>query len=37
MKANLVRLQNGQVKVRESPKAEEWEVIWYNYSKRESA
>ena len=37
LKANLVRLQKGQIKVRDPPNDQEWEVIWYNYSKRESA
>ena len=36
LKANLVRLQKGQVKVRDPPNDQEWEVIWYNYGKRES-
>ncbi|MFC1713562.1 hypothetical protein ACFL6S_07840 [Candidatus Poribacteria bacterium] len=36
LKANLVRLQKGQIKVRDPPNDQEWEVIWYNYSKRES-
>jgi hypothetical protein len=37
LKANLVRLQKGQIKVRDPPNEQEWEVIWYNYTKRESA
>ena len=36
LKANLVRLQKGQIKVRDPPNDQEWEVIWYQYSKRES-
>ena len=36
LKANLVRLQKGQIKVRDPPNDQEWEVIWYNYGKRES-
>jgi len=35
LKANLVRLQKGQIKVRDPPSEQEWEVIWYNYSVRE--
>jgi hypothetical protein len=37
LKANLVKLQKGQIKVRDPPAEEEWEVIWYHYGKRESA
>ena len=37
LKANLVRLQKGQIKVRDPPNDQEWEVIWYSYGKRESA
>lgn len=36
LKANLVRLQKGQIKVRDPPNDQEWEVIWYNYSVRKS-
>ncbi len=36
LKANLVRLQKGQIKVRDPPSEEEWGVIWYSYGKRES-
>ena len=36
LKANLVRLQKGQIKVRDPPGAEEWSVIWYRYTQRES-
>ena len=36
LKANLVRLQKGQMKVRDPPKEEEWDVVWWHYSKRES-
>jgi len=34
LKANLVRLQNGQIKVRDPPNGQEWDAIWYHYSKR---
>ena len=37
LKANLVRLQKGQIKVRDPPNDQEWEFIWYHYTKRESA
>ena len=36
LKANLVRLQKGQVKVRDPPSPEEWNVVWWHYGKRES-
>ena len=36
LKANLVRLQKGQVKVRDPPNDQEWEVIWYHFTQRES-
>ena len=36
LKANLVRLQKGQIKVRDPPTPEEWNVVWWHYSKRES-
>ncbi|MFC1717524.1 hypothetical protein ACFL6S_27940 [Candidatus Poribacteria bacterium] len=36
LKANLVRLQKGQIKVRDPPSAEEWSIIWYRYTQRES-
>ena len=32
----MVRLQKGQIKVRDPPDAEEWNVIWYRYTQRES-
>jgi hypothetical protein len=32
LKANLVRLQKGQIKVRDPPSEEEWEVIWYKFT-----
>ncbi len=35
LKANLVRLQKGQIKVREPPEEQEWNLIWWHYSKRE--
>ena len=37
IKANLVRLQKGQIKVRDPPGEQEWEVILWHYGKRESA
>jgi len=37
LKANLVRLQKGRIRVRDPPNDHEWEVIWYHYTKRESA
>ena len=37
LKANLVRLQKGQIKVRDPPKPEEWDVVWWHYGKREFA
>ena len=37
LKANLVRLQKGQIKVRDPPIPEEWDVVWWHYGKRESA
>ena len=36
LKANLVRLQKGQIKVRDPPLPEEWEVVWWHYTQRES-
>jgi len=36
LKANLVRLQKGQIKVRDPPGEQEWEVIWNHFSQRES-
>ncbi|MFC1714620.1 hypothetical protein ACFL6S_13215 [Candidatus Poribacteria bacterium] len=36
LKANLVRLQKGQIKIRDPPSDEEWEVIWWWYEKRKS-
>ena len=36
LKASLVRLQEGQIKVRDPPDDQEWEVIWYHYTQRES-
>ncbi len=36
LKANLVRLQKGQIKVRDPPNDQEWEVIWYHFSQRRS-
>jgi len=33
-KANLIRLQKGQIKVRDPPNGQEWEVIWWHYTKR---
>ena len=36
LKANLVRLQKGQIKVRDPPSEEEWEVVWNHFSQRES-
>ena len=35
LKANLVRLQKGQIKVKEPPSDEEWEVVWWWYGKRQ--
>ena len=35
LKANLVRLQKGQIKVRDPPTEEEWEVVWWHYTRRE--
>ena len=32
LKANLVRLQKGQIKVRDPPDEQEWEVIWWHYN-----
>ena len=37
LKANFVRLQKGQIKVRDPPQEQEWDVIWWHYGKRESA
>jgi len=37
LKANLVRLQKGQIKVRDPPSTEEWDIIWYQYMQREQA
>ena len=34
LKANLVRLQKGQIKVRDPPSPEEWEVVWWHYTRR---
>ena len=36
LKANLVRLQKGQIKVRDPPKKEEWDVVWWHYVSRSS-
>ena len=35
LKANLVRLQKGQIKVMEPPSPEEWDVVWWWYGSRE--
>ena len=37
LKANLVRLQKGQINVRDPPNDQEWEVLWWHYVRRESA
>jgi len=37
LKAHLVRLQKGQIKVRDPPSQQEWAVIWYHYSRVESS
>ena len=37
LKANLVRLQKGQIKVRDPPEEQEWEVVWWHYSRVESS
>ena len=37
LKANLVRLQKGQIKVKEPPLEEEWDVLWWYYTKRHLA
>jgi hypothetical protein len=34
LKANLVKLQKGQIKVSNPPSDEEWEVLWWYYSRR---
>ena len=34
LKANLVRLQKGQIKVQNPPSEDEWEVVWYNFTQR---
>ena len=34
LKANLVRLQKGQIRIRDPPTAEEWEVVWWHYTRR---
>lgn len=34
LKANLVKLQKGQLKVSNPPSEEEWEVVWWNFSRR---
>ena len=36
LKANLVRLQKGQIKVRDPPSDEEWDVVWWWYGKRDN-
>ena len=36
LKAHLTRIQKGQVKIRDPPAEEEWEVIWWHYQQRES-
>ena len=36
LKANLVRLQKGQIKVRDPPSDEEWAVVWWWFGKRKS-
>jgi len=36
LKASFVRLQKGQIKVRDPPREQEWDVIWWHYGKRES-
>jgi Tfp pilus assembly protein PilP len=35
LKANLVRLQKGQIRVRDPPSDQEWEVVWYYFSQRD--
>jgi len=37
LKANLVRLQKGQIKMREPPSAEEWDVVWYYFTQRNAS
>ena len=36
LKANLVRLQKGQIKVRDPPSDEEWEAVWWHHMRQES-
>lgn len=35
LKANLVRLQKGQIVVKNPPNDEEWEVIWHQFTQRQ--
>lgn len=37
LKANLVRLQKGQIKIRDPPSEEEWEAIWFCFTKTKSS
>jgi hypothetical protein len=34
LKANLVKLQKGQIKVSNPPSDEEWDVVWWNFSRK---
>jgi len=34
LKANLVRLQKGQIKVKDPPREQEWEVVWWHFGRR---
>jgi len=37
LRTSLVRLQTGQIKARDPPREQEWEVVWYHYSRVESS
>lgn len=34
LKANLVRLQKGQIRMKDPPSAQEWDVVWWWYGQR---
>jgi len=37
LKANLVRLQKGQIKMRDPPSLQEWDVVWYYFTQRNAS
>ncbi|MBD3184972.1 hypothetical protein GF312_22000 [Candidatus Poribacteria bacterium] len=36
LKTNLVKLQKGQIAIKNPPKDEEWDVVWWHFTKRKS-